>query len=241
MKSDTIQIQTTDEEPPFIQHCVKLVDFLSKVLDEDCELVLLSFSKDKENGQIVAIRNGYISGRKIGDGILAEGREALASHAFRYSNSIVNYAIGAPNGNHLACSTLLLGDNPENPEGMLSINRVVTATYSFESAHQSANQFNQLFEPFFAGARPEPVFMNGPDDLVTPLDVSFREKFKSALAEVTGGSEKEPKNLSVPERISVINVLKKQGVFEMRKAVNAAANFFNLSEPTIYRYIQKTV
>ena len=241
MKSDAIKVQTTDEESPFIQRCIKLVDFLSKVLDEDCELVLFSFSRDKENGEIVAIRNGYISGRKIGDGILAEGREALASHAFRYSNSIVNYAIGAPNGNHLACSTLLLGDNPENPEGMLSINRGVTATYAFESARQSANQFSQLYESLFAGSRPVPVFTSSQNDSVTPLDVSLREKFKSALAEVTGGSEKEPKNLSVPERISVINVLKKQGVFEMRKAVNVAADFFNLSEPTIYRYIQKAV
>ena len=37
------------------------------------------------------------------------------------------------------------------------------------------------------------------------------------------------------------HMLKKQGVFKVRNSVNVAANFFHLSEPTIYRYLQKAL
>lgn len=257
MKSDNIEVPKSDEETPFIQRCIKLVDFLSKVLDKEYEIVLFSFRQNREDGEIIALRNGYISGRKLGDGMLSEGKHAFSSHAFRYSNSVINYAVSATNGNHLACSALILGEDLEHPDGILSINRVVASDYMFASAVDPVSELKQLYEPFLSGARKSDVAaavaeqLSGAagkvpvasyeEEAVVPMNISLRDKLASALAQVTGITGKDPTTLSVEERILVINVLKKQGVFQMRNAVNIAADFFKLSEPTIYRYLQKAV
>src|SRR5574344_1036853 len=209
MKSDVIEEPKSDEESPFIQHSVHLIDFLSKVLDKEYELILFSFKRNRKDGEIVVIRNGYISGRKLGDGMLPEGKQALSSRAFRYSNSVINYAVCAANGNRLACSALVLGNNPEQPDGILCINKVIAADYMFAPSLDSMEELKQLYEPFLVGTRNSDVAVAASGILpvgkeAAPLNnASLRNKLVSALIQVTGTASKDPKELSVEERISV--------------------------------------
>ena len=225
-------------EPDCILRCIGLIEFLSKVLDKDYELVVLSFNTNKDAGTILAIRNGFISGRKIGDGLLPEGRAALSSNAFRYSNSVINYAARTENGNHLACSSLVLGEDGGQPVGMLSINRIIGSDQagdvsSLYSTVMTAPEVWQMVNKKTPSSRQNKV-MEQPE-------MTLRDKLHSAVKQITKGETNDPSRLTVEERITVLTMLKKQGVFKVRNSVNVAANFFHLSEPTIYRYLQKAL
>lgn len=228
--------KTEIEESPLIQRYIGLVDFLSKVLDGDYELVLISFRTNKTDGAIVGIRNGFISGRKLGDSMLAEGKEALSADAFRYLNNVINYTAYTSNGNHLACSALFLGDRNKAPEGLLSINRVVRSDYDYGLSPQTVSPFMST-----AFAASKNLLQDAEPREFAQSQKNIWNQLNQAFLQISDGRIADPSRLSVSERMSVINMLKKRGVFEMRNAVNIAADFFKLSEPTIYRYLQKVV
>src|SRR5574344_959892 len=244
------EIKSIDPVPQQEAECIlryiKMIDFLSKILDKDDEIVLHSFRRNKESGNIIAIRNSYINGRKLGDGILAEGQSAITNNAFQYQSSVINYDVQAPNGNHLICSSMLIKDDAGRPIGLFSINKKVSeGELSEAERNNTAANMTSVFQSLGAteGYVPTEDFLtpqNNNGSINSSAKVSIKEQLKLAIKQVSGGSTNDPKRLSVDERISVITLLKKRGIFQLRNAVNVAADFFELSEPTIYRYLQKS-
>ena len=67
---------------------------------------------------------------------------------------------------------------------------------------------------------------------------SVNEEMTKAIVQVTKGAKSVPEKLTLKERLLAISVLKERGVFELKNAIQAAADFFNISKPTMYRYLK---
>lgn len=239
----SIEPEQQDEAESVLRY-IKLIDFLSKVLDKDYELVLFSFRKNKKKGNIIAIRNGYISGRKLGDEILPEGLFALNQNVFKYQNAVVNYDVHAPNGNHLICSSLLTRDEEDKPICLFNINRLMAeGELSAADRQRLSVKTNALFDSLVTTNLCTTVSASSqetPTSLGTTTKRTIHEQFKAATMQISGGSTNDPSRLSVQERISVVAILKQHGVFQLRDAVTVAADYLKCSTPTIYRYLQQS-
>lgn len=71
------------------QNCIKMVDFLSKVLGENYEVVLHEINP--KNSSIIAIQNSHISGRDIGAPLTDFALNILQSKEYKKSDFSLNY------------------------------------------------------------------------------------------------------------------------------------------------------
>src|SRR5574344_1478835 len=141
---------------------------------------------------------------------------------------------------------MLIKDDAGRPIGLCSINKKVQeeALAASDRNTTPANK-TSVFQSLVAteGYVPTEDFLtpqNNNGSINSSAKVSIKEQLKLAIKQVSGGSTNDPKRLSVDERIPVIPLRTKRGIFQLRNAVNVAADFFELSEPTIYRYLQKS-
>lgn len=202
----------------------KILPFLGNVLGPGVEVVLHD-TRDLKHS-LVAIENS-LSGRKAGDPITD-----LASDFFHQFNkadksSILNY-FGKDHNSFFLNSTYFIRNKQGNIIGFLCINKDLKALNKFENAVSALlNAFN-LQRPFT-------------DDyvecLTTPVDRLLTDRISQAIAQqqiLTGSS-----TLSVEDKITILSNLQKDGLLNMKNALTVVARQFDVSVPTIYRYLKK--
>ena len=131
----------------------RLVDMLEQQLGKNTEIVLHDLRNGYEH-TIVDIRNGNITGRKVGGTGSNLGLEVLKGtygNGDRYS-----YVTKLPDGRYLRSSSLYIRDSNGNTIGCLCINTDITETLKFEQVlsgviDKTAMVFGQMNEP--PGAR----------------------------------------------------------------------------------------
>ncbi|KLU59423.1 YheO-like PAS domain protein [Peptococcaceae bacterium CEB3] len=99
---------------------IPLVDFIADIIGSHCE-VLLHDIVDVENS-VIAIRNGYISGRYIGCPLTDLGLKLLENKAYSRQNAVVNYRSRTADGKKLISSTYYIKDDQGELIGMLCVN-----------------------------------------------------------------------------------------------------------------------
>ncbi|CAA7599539.1 dna-binding yheo uncharacterized bacteria similar hi0575 containing transcription regulator helix-turn-helix [Acididesulfobacillus acetoxydans] len=99
---------------------IPLVDFIADIIGSHCE-VLLHDIVDVENS-VIAIRNGYISGRYLGCPLTDLGLKLLENKAYLRQNAIVNYRSRTADGKKLISSTYYIKDDKGELIGMLCVN-----------------------------------------------------------------------------------------------------------------------
>ncbi|HEY3424719.1 MAG TPA: PAS domain-containing protein, partial [Negativicutes bacterium] len=87
---------------------IPLVDFIADIIGSHCE-VLLHDIVDVENS-VIAIRNGYISGRSLGCPLTDLGFKLLENKSYLNQNAIVNYRSRTDSGENLISSTYYIKD-----------------------------------------------------------------------------------------------------------------------------------
>ncbi len=208
---------------------VPLVDFLGKALGPNCEVVLHDLT-DPEHS-IIAIANGHISGRKIGGPstdlvlkILKEGLEGGDAY-------IANY--NARNMNNIICrsSSFFIRDEGNRIAGVLCVNVDVS---KFVEA-------KKLLELMIGGGAQAPVPDRTDDggDVFENLHSSVDDVLTAIIDGVLGRYEVTPDRMSVEEKLAVVRALSENGLFLLKGGVSELARRMQLSEPTIYRYLNK--
>lgn len=199
---------------------LSLVDFLADILGKDAEVVLHDLTDISKS--VVAIRNGYISGRKVG--APATNLVIKILNDVRYSDQdyLVNYKGVSINGETLKSSTYFIRDNKRKLIGMLCVNIDIKKMVAFRDHFDS-------FLHFLQEEKDEPT----------------TEKFTHSIDELTFDSiENEiertgipPERMSKDEKLLIVKKLNESGVFILKGAVNQTASRLKVSEATLYRYI----
>ena len=201
---------------------IHLVDFIAEVLGPSYEVVLHDVRNI--NNSIIAIRNGHISGRKIG-GPLAD---LSFKHIKENRDSNKRYILlhgKTKDGRQLKTSTYFIRDEKENIIGLLGINTDIT---EFVDLKTKLEEFINYGEKTLEVDKEEEKFENSIEDIMETI-----------IIEVIRESEISVENMDQSDKLEITKKLYSKGVFLIKGSVAKVAEELKTSEATMYRYIKQ--
>lgn len=209
-------MKTIQDEMVFFK---QLLDMLEKQLGNNTEVVLLDLTKEY-GSMIVDIRNGHITGRKIGGTGSNMGLEVLAGTV--KNGNKYNYITKSKDNKILRSSTLYIRDNEENVIGCLCINTDITESVKFEAFLKEFNQYN-----IDSGELESPEIFA--QDVTQVLDFLIQEGQK-----LVG---KPAAVMTKNEKLQFLNYLNEKGAFLITKSGEKIQEIMGISKYTMYNYL----
>ncbi|WP_251417251.1 MULTISPECIES: helix-turn-helix transcriptional regulator [Paenibacillus] len=222
-----------NENRKFLEKYFPVASFIAAIIGPKCEVVVHDIS-DPEHS-IIFIENGYISGRKVGDSSTDLVLKILKSEAYHEEQFIANYKASGKFGQSFRSSTYFIKNDSNELVGLLCLNIDVT--------HMEV-----------AAEWVQHILQGGPNPYITPpVDEAPKEE-KQATEYLQGNADDllqhmissvvdkitiPPDRLSPQEKIEIVRELNELGVFLLKGGVSQVAAALSISEPTVYRYLQK--
>jgi predicted transcriptional regulator YheO len=192
----------------------RLTHALGESIGKNCELVLHDFSEPEKS--VVAIANGHVTGRKVGDTLDVLGFQLLRQPP---DGDLLNYQT-TKSGKVLRSSSIFLRNEQGEIFGSLCINCDLTGLLKLQEWLQGTIDAPQ--------AGPQEEFEQSVDEV---LDRLIRDAIYS-----TG---KDISQLTRDEKIAVISYLDSKGAFLVRYSMDRIAELLSLSKYTIYNYLDE--
>ena len=223
MRKGTVELDILD-------YYKKLVDFLGEVLGENAEVVLRDCRKPDHD--IIAIANGHVSGRTIGAPITDFTLSILANEEWKEKDYVVNYEGKAAPDKRLRSSTYFIREGGKLV-GQLCVNIDMTP---YEQVMDRIRQLSGM--GLMSDGGQSGIICSGPVENFSE-DV-IGDMMKKAVITVVGSSEaKVRERLTQKEKIEIIGELNRAGLFQLKGAVGAVAEYLYCSEASVYRYQSK--
>lgn len=208
-------MQTTDTER-LLDTLGRLVEALAVAVGKNCEVVLHDLSNPERS--IVAIANGHVTGRKVGDTLDALGLQLLRQPPV---DDLLNYQSKTKDGRVLRSSSIFLRDDSGKIFGAVCVNMDVTVPIKFEEWLKD-------------------IIDKGTTDLDEKFEDSVDEVLDRLIQNAVRTTGKGlPSELTREEKISVISQLDAKGAFLIRYSVDHVAKFLEISKFTIYSYLEE--
>lgn len=206
---------------------VPFVKFIAEAMGPDCEVVLHDLTKD--GGTIIAIENGHISGRKIGDSATDLILKIIQDREYQDKDFIANYKAVGRNSQVCRSSTYFIKDDFGRLIGMVGIN---TDIQMYEDLHTIASRFLQF-------ANVESNQQTIETKVTEHLHGNIDDVLKTMISAEIDRFGVDPARLSSEEKMIIIKSLSDQGAFLLEGCVSEVARLLKTSEPTVYRYLNK--
>ena len=193
---------------------------------EKCEVVVYDLTKDYEH-TIVAIENGYISGRQIGDFASNIVLELLKSFNENNNSEEIkdkyNYLTQTKDGRILKSSSIFIKDSNGKICSMLGINYDITDFLTAESIISS-------FTNSSAKKEVKEIIPSSVNDL---LDILVNEAYEYIGKPVA--------SMTKEDKIKAVKYLEQKGAFLIKKSGDKISNFFDISKYTLYNYLSNEI
>ena len=187
-----------------------------------CEVVIHEIRENNPDHSIVAIENGHVTGRKIGDGSSQVVLEQLGKHIDpEQAEDRLSYLTKTPTGKLLKSSTVYIRDEDDRVAALFGINFDITAL------SMAAGTLQELTLPMDSQSSPERISPNVNDVLDDLIGHSVRMIGK-------------PVELMTKEdKIRAIRFLSERGALLITKSSSKIASYFGISKYAIYSYLEK--
>lgn len=180
-----------------------------------CEVVLHDF-RDPEHS-IIAIENGHVTGRKVGDSASVFGLQLLHNSP---KEDLIDYRTTTKEGKKLRSSSVLLRENNGELFGAICVNVDLTQILKAQ----------KLFDDLTSTLRGaiDEGFETSVDEA---LDLLIRSAIRTTGKEVPG-MERE-------DKVQVISYLESKGAFLIRYSIDRVAQCLGVSKFTVYNYLEE--
>lgn len=192
---------------------------IAKQFGPNCETVLHDLTLPYDH-TIVAIENGHVTNRKVGDSGTNTGLELLRGTV--EATDRFNYVNQTQDGKILRSSSLYFTDDEGCLCGSLCINFDIT---DFVAGARGINYFANI-----SGSESLEEFFTGNVD--TLLD--------AMLAEAVRLCGKSCGEMTKEDKVAVVKHLDAKGAFLIKKSAEKIAKFLNVSKFTLYNYLGET-
>lgn len=198
----------------------KLVEFLGKVLGENYEIVLHDINK--EGSSVVAIENSHISGRSINSPLTGFALELIQSKKYLECDYLTNYKAKTKANLKINGSTFFI-KNGDQIEGMLCIN------YDGSKFEKISNEILKLAN------------LETQDTKITTQEAieQLSENIEEIIDTILQKHNLNIGDLKPKDRAECIRRLYENGIFNVKGSIPKVAKYLNISEPSVYRYLQK--
>ena len=204
----------------------KLLELLEQIakaiaaqFGSNCEVVLHELSGKSTYSSIVAIENGHVTGRKVGDGPSHVVLEQLG-HEDDSVRDQFGYLTRTKDGKILKSSSIYIRDGEGKIVAIFCINFDVSALQMFEAT------LHELITPDLKERKePERITLNVSDlldDLIRQAD------------ELVG---KPVALMNKDDKVKAIRYLNKSGAMMITKSGDKIAKHFGISKYTLYSYL----
>ena len=198
----------------------RLAKAIARQFGPNCEVVVHDLESNDPESSIVAIENGHVSGRQIGDGPSHVVLDALHGDRSNLQDHPA-YLTKTKDGKILKSNTIYIRDDFGMARGIFSINYDITLMLSME----------QALRTFTATDLPEP------EPAAISCNVSdLLDELIAQSVEIVG---KPAALMSKEEKIRAIQFLNDSGAFLITKSGDKVCKFFGISKYTLYSYIDE--
>lgn len=211
----------TDRE--VLQQYINLVPFLAETFGDSCEVLVHDLTDP--HCSVVAIANGFNSGRSIGSPITGLARQFIDDGEYLDKDYLSNYS-GLSKDKKFRSGTFFI-KNEDRLVGMLCINRDTTALSSLSGALEQFKRLNNLME--------------NEKDIQETLDDSVESLLQQMVSRSIAETGLHPNHMSMNDKVLVVHRLQEQGIMKLKGAVAEIAAQLSISEPTVYRYLNKQI
>lgn len=210
-----------------LQSYAPMVRYIADIIGPRCEVALHDIAHPSTS--IIAIRNGYISGRAIGGPMTDLGLKLIEASPMMEEEAMINYASKTNFGDNLVSSTYFIRDDEGVLIGLLCVNilkdgmpsspaftggiEVAETTSHFEQ--EKADAVNELLS-----TSPEQVIKQAVDALLEQRQISVER-------------------LTFDEKKDMIYRLQKNGIFKIKGAVTQVGSLLGIADSTVYRYLSE--
>jgi predicted transcriptional regulator YheO len=221
--ADTLDLHASiDEYGPVLGHYVNIACILADMMSPVLETVVHDLS-DLDHS-IIAIFNGHLTGRHVGDPATDVVRRLVDGEL---PDVIVGYDNESPNGQRLKSSSLAIYDADEALIGVLGLNMDISYF----------QQFGKFIDRFIATHRSEHVPQSEHFRHIVPNGMqSPREDIRDAIDQYRISQNWNTRVLNNDEKRAIVEHLYRQGYFKTRGAATIIANLLGLTRPSVYNY-----
>lgn len=209
---------------------IPMVDFIADVIGPHCEVIL--HKVDTIENSVIAIRNGYISGRQIGCPLTDLAVEFIQKRIYLERNAVINYLSETTNGEKLRSSTFFI----KNPQGiligMICVN-IVDSPENIVVKDLATKLVNALMPDNSSPIKKVTKEEKSEELLSTSIDTVV----DSLVAKIISENGVPVDRMSIEEKIFIVQKLSSNGIFKIKGAITKIASSLKISESTVYRYL----
>ena len=183
----------------------------------DCEVVVHDLSRHPDHS-IVAIENGHVSGRKIGDGASYVVLDQISQADAQPADHLC-YLPRTPDGKILKSSTVYIRGARGKVTAILSINYDVSKLMMVENAVRDL------------------VSVPGPQPAEPEKIININDLLEDLIAQSVALVGKPVALMNKEDKVKAIRFLSENGAFLVTKSGDKVAKYFGISKYTLYSYI----
>ena len=203
-----------------LQFLLKLAKGIASQFGPNCEVVVHDLATNDPESSIVAIENGHVTGRKVGDGPSHVVLEALRGNQVQLQDHL-SYLTRTKDGKILKSTTMYIRDDDGAPIGIFGINYDITLLLAME------NMLKQFTATEKDEKEPESISRNVSDLLDELLEQSVR-----IVGNPVALMNKE-------DKVKAVQFLNDTGAFLITKSGDKVCKYFGISKYTLYSYIDE--
>lgn len=208
-------MKSIEEALPFLEPVIKGI---AEHFGKQCEVVLHDYQKDFSSS-IVAIANGELTGRSIGQGGTKIGLRIMQGD--QKEDGLFHYRTQTKQGKLLNSSTIYLKNDAGEVIGSLCINYDMTDLMNLKSA------INHVMEPMEIAPEPySPIVFSDVEDMLIALIKESIDLVGVPVSVMTRAQKREG-----------IQYLNQRGAFKIKNSTNVVAEYYNISRFTVYNYL----
>ena len=191
------------------------LDLIARHFGENVEVVLHDFSAGVNSPQsLVDIRNGHVTGRKIGDCASKHGMQAVKGEMI--DGDIYNEIIDTEKGTILRGSSYSIKDEDGKVVGSICINQDITDSVKYENYLRQVNGYN--------------THPTNTQDVLEVMNEVVEEAFIAV--------GKHPATMTKEDKIAFIKFLDDRGMFLISKSGPRICEILGISKFTLYNYLE---
>ena len=204
-----------------LQFCFQLARGIAQQFGSNCEVVVHDLDSNDVEHSIVAIENGHVSGRRVGDGPSHIVLEALRGDCARLEDRLA-YLTRSDDGKILKSSTIYIRDDDGRAIGVFAINYDITLMLAME------NMLRQFTATEKESREPEAISRNVSDLLDELIEQSVKLVGKPVAL------------MHKEDKVKAIQFLNETGAFLITKSGDKECKYFGISKYTLYSYIDES-
>jgi len=205
-----------------LESYIPMVDFIANIFGENCEVVLHDLRR--LDNSIIAIKNNHITGRTLNDTITDFALDIIHKEKHKKNHFICNYT-GKTNNGHkkVRASTFFIRDQEDNLIGMLCTNVDITSLINTRKFIDNL------------------IINDGIDEITEQenFSLSINDHVSLMISETLADLGTEPLRMTMNEKKQTVKQLEQKGVFRLKGVIVEVAKSLEVSEQTVYRYLQE--